>query len=196
MGLNARFRPNDKNHDAGYYRGKEEERRAPSPLAEEEKMSRIKDLQKRVHRELESMGDYERYAKAMDHLHGVSFAAAIIAKRRGEDEELAAMAGLLHDLFAYKRGSYEDHAHLGADYVRKLLEKLELTTPEENEIICSAIRHHSDKDIRNSPMDEVLKDADVLHHTLDDPTKEVKEHERERYANLCREFGILEKHPQ
>ena len=122
--------------------------------------------------------------------HGVSFAAVMIARKRGEDPELAAMAGLLHDVFAYKRGSYDDHAHLGAKYVRKLLEKMELTTPEETEIICSAIWHHSDKDVVDSPMDEVLKDADVLHHTLDDPTKEVKEHERERYIRLCREFGM------
>ena len=153
-------------------------------------MSRIKDLQKKVHKELETMEDYGRYAKAMDHLHGVSFAAVMIAKKRGEDPELAAMAGLLHDVFAYKRGSYDDHAHLGSEYIRKLLEKMELTTPEETEIICSAIWHHSDKDVVDSPMDEVLKDADVLHHTLDDPTKEVKEHERERYISLCREFGM------
>ena len=153
-------------------------------------MSRIKDLQKKVHKELETMKDYGRYAKAMDHLHGVSFAAVMIAKKRGENPELAAMAGLLHDVFAYKRGNYDDHAHLGAEYIRKLLEKTELTTPEETEIICSAIWHHSDKDVVDSPMDEVLKDADVLHHTLDDPTKEVKEHERERYISLCREFGM------
>ena len=153
-------------------------------------MSRMKDLQKQIHRELEKMGDYYKYAKAMNHLHGVSFAAVIIAKKRGQNPELAAMAGLLHDVFAYKRGSYEDHAHLGAAYVRKLLEKAELTTPEETEIICSAIWHHSDKEVIDSPMDEVLKDADVLHHTLDDPTREVKEHERDRYENLCREFGL------
>ena len=153
-------------------------------------MSRIKELQKRVHRELEGMGDSDRFTKAMNHLHGVSLSAVIIARKRGEDPELAAMAGLLHDVFAYKRGSYEDHAHLGAAYVRKLLEKAELTTPEETEIICSAVWHHSDKDVIDSPMDEVLKDADVLHHTLDDPTKEVKEHERDRFENLCREFGL------
>ena len=39
-------------------------------------------------------------------------------------------------------------------------------------------------------MDEVLKDADVIHHSLGDPTKEVKEHEKERYEKLCREFGF------
>ena len=154
-------------------------------------MSRIKELQKQIHKELETIHDYDKYAKAMDHLHGVSLAAVIIAKKRGLDPELAAMAGLLHDLFAYKRGSYDDHAHLGADYVRKLLEKTGLTTPEETEILCSAIWHHSDKDVTDSPMDEVLKDADVMHHTLDDPTREVKEHEKERYAKLCAEFGIM-----
>ncbi len=42
----------------------------------------------------------------------------------------------------------------------------------------------------DSPMDEVLKDADVIHHSLGDPTKEVKEHEKVRYEKLCREFGF------
>ena len=74
----------------------------------------------------------------------------------------------------------------------ELLEKAGLTTPEETEIICSAIWHHPDKDVVDSPMDEVLKDADVLHHTLDDPTGGALKHERERYENLCREFGLGE----
>lgn len=153
-------------------------------------MSRIKDLQKQVHRVLDKMDDSDKRAKAVAHLHGVSLAAVMIAKRRGEDPELAAMAGLLHDLYAYKSGSYDDHARLGADYARKLLEKMELTTPEETKIICSAIWHHDGKAEVDSPMDEVLKDADVIHHSLGDPTKEVKEHERERYGRLCKEFGF------
>ena len=155
-------------------------------------MSRIKDLQKRVHRELKDLEGGEKTAKAVSHLHGVSLAAAILAKKRGLDPEIAAMAGLLHDVYAYKSGSYDDHAHLGADYARKLLKKAEVTTPGETEIICSAIWHHSDKDIADSPMDEVLKDADVLHHCLDDPAAEVKEHERERFARLCAELGMGE----
>lgn len=153
-------------------------------------MSRIKDLQKQVHRVLDKMDDGDKRAKAVAHLHGVSLAAVMIAKRRGEDPELAAMAGLLHDLHAYKSGSYDNHARLGAEYARKLLEKLELTTPEETDIICSAIWHHDNKAETDSAMAEVLKDADVIHHTLADPTKEVKEHEWERYEKLCREFGM------
>ncbi len=153
-------------------------------------MSRIKDLQKRVHKILKDMDDNQKRAGAIAHLHGVSLAAVMIAKKRGENPELAAMAGLLHDLYAYKSGSYDDHAHKGADFAREVLEDLKITNKEETDIICSAIRHHDGKDQTDSPMDEVLKDADVIHHSLGDPTKEVKEHEKVRYEKLCREFGL------
>ena len=159
-------------------------------LQESIRMSRIKELQKQVHIVFEKIEENDKRAKAAAHLHGVSLAAVMIAKKRGENPEVAAMAGLLHDLYAYKSGSYDDHAHRGAEYARKLLGKMKLTTPEETDVICSAIWHHGDKDTVNAPMDEVLKDADVIHHSLADPTKEVKEQERERYIRLCEEFGM------
>ena len=61
-------------------------------------MSRIKDLQKQVYKILEKMDDPEKQMKAMSHLHGVALAAAVLAKKRGEDAELATMAGMMHDL--------------------------------------------------------------------------------------------------
>lgn len=155
-------------------------------------MSRIKDLKKQVHRVLEKIEDEDRRLKAVSHLHGVALAAAVLAKKRGEDAELATMAGLLHDLYAYKSGSYDDHARLGADYARKLLEKLEITTPEETDVVCAAIWHHDDKAEVDGPLDEILKDADVLDHSLSDPTKEVKPHEQARYAKLCGELGFAD----
>ena len=154
-------------------------------------MSRIKDLQKKVHKVLsKSMEDNQKLASAVAHLHGVSLAAVMIAKKRGEDPELAAMAGLLHDLYAYRSGSYDDHAHRGAEYAKEVLMDLGITDERETEIICSAIYHHDSKDVVDSPMDEVLKDADVIHHTLGDPTKEVKEKEKTRYERLCAEFEM------
>ena len=39
-------------------------------------------------------------------------------------------------------------------------------------------------------MDEILKDADVIHHSLGDPTKEIKPHELARYNRLCIEFDF------
>ena len=106
-----------------------------------EQMSRIKDLQKRVHKILKDNMD-------------------------------------------------DDHAHKGADYAREVLKDLGITNEDETDIICSAIWHHDSKAEIDSPMDEVLKDADVIHHSLGDPTKEVKEHEKVRYEQLCREFGF------
>ncbi len=155
-------------------------------------MSRIKDLQKQVHKVLEKMEDEDKRLKAISHLHGVALAAAVLAKKRGEDAELATMAGLLHDLYAYKSGSYDDHARLGAEYARKLLEKLALTTPEETNVICSAIRHHDSKAEVDGPLDEILKDADVIDHSLSDPTKEVKAHEAARFGKLCAELGLAD----
>lgn len=153
-------------------------------------MGRVKDLQKQVHKVLKNMEDNQKRAGAIAHLHGVSLAAVMIAEKRGEDPELAAMAGLLHDLYAYKSGSYDDHAHKGAEYARELLTKMEITTADETETICSAIWHHDSKDAVDAPMDEVLKDADVIHHSLGDPTKEIKAHEQARFSRLCEEFGL------
>ena len=113
-------------------------------------------------------------------------------KKRGENEELAAMAAMLHDMHAYMSGSYNDHAYLGADLARKILNELQLTNEEETDMICSAIYHHDDKLIVDAPFDEVLKGADVIHHTLNDPDKPIKEKEQKRYDLLCQEFGLRE----
>ncbi|MBP3242138.1 MAG: HD domain-containing protein, partial [Oribacterium sp.] len=108
-------------------------------------MSRLKELRAYVDKKLNKIDDEDKRISATAHLYGVSLAAQILAKKRGLDPELAAMAGMLHDMQAYKTGSYDDHAHLGAELARKILGKLELTTPEETDIICSAIYHHDDK---------------------------------------------------
>lgn len=153
-------------------------------------MSRLKELRKYVDSELNKMEDEEKRNSAIVHLYGVSLAAAMIAKKRGLDPELASMAAMLHDLHAYKTGSYDDHAHKGADLARKILGELKLTDDEETETICSAIYHHDDKLVTDDPMDEVLKDADVIHHSMNDLSKPVKEKEQARFKKLCAEFGM------
>ena len=100
------------------------------------------------------------------------------------------MAAMLHDLHAYKSGSYDDHAHKGADLAREILAELKLTDEQETETICSAIYHHDDKLVTDGPMDEVLKDADVIHHCMNDLSKAIKEKEQARFADLCKEFGF------
>ena len=153
-------------------------------------MGRLKDLRMYVENELNKMDDPGRRNSALVHLYGVSLAATMIARKRGLDPELASMAAMLHDLHAYKSGSYDDHAHKGAELARKILGELKLTDEVETEQICSMIYHHDDKLSADSPMDEVLKDADVIHHCMNDLSKEIKEKERKRFESLCQEFGM------
>ena len=153
-------------------------------------MGRLKELRKYVDNELNRMEDVDKRTSAIVHLYGVSLAATILAKKRGLDEELAAMAAMLHDMHAYKTGSYDDHAHKGADLAREILGELKLTDEAETDMICSAIYHHDDKLVTDDPMDEVLKDADVIDHCLKDSSKSVKEKEQARYDKLCAEFGM------
>lgn len=153
-------------------------------------MSRLKELRRIVDAELNRMEDIDKHNGAINHLYGVSLAATMIAKKRGLDPELAAMAAMMHDLAAYKSGSYEDHAHRGAELARGILGELGLTDEKETETICSAIYHHDDKLVVDGPMDEVLKDADVIHHCMNDLSKAVKDKEKARFEALCREFGM------
>ena len=154
-------------------------------------MGRLGDLRTIVERELNKMPDLSKRDAALIHLNGVSLAAVLVAEKRNLDPELPAMAGLLHDMAAYLSGSYDDHAHRGAELAKTYLEELGSTTQEENEIIVSMIWHHDDKDVIDSDWDEVLKDADVIHHCFQDPSKPIKAKEQARYDALKKEFGLF-----
>ena len=136
-------------------------------------MSRLKELRNYVDKELDKIPDSDKRTGAIAHLYGVSLAATMIAMKRHLDWELLSMAAMLHDLHAYKTGSYEDHAHKGAELARDILNELKLTYEAETEIICSAIYHHDDK-----------------LHCLNDLSKMVKEKEQARFDKLCKEFGL------
>jgi len=157
---------------------------------EEATLGRLKELRKYVDAEINKIEDADKRTSAIAHLYGVSLAATMIAKKRGLDPEIASMAAMLHDLHAYKTGSYDDHAHKGADLAREILGELGLTDGTETDMICSAIYHHDDKLVVDAPMDEVLKDADVIHHCMNDLSKPIKEKEQARFDKLCAEFGM------
>lgn len=117
--------------------------------------------------------------------------------------ELAVTAGLLHDVCTYKLNDSVNHAHKGAVMAREILKdlgrysnfswKTEYQSPfsdEEIEQICQAIYNHSSKGQVDAPLDEVLKDADVLQHCLFDPTDSIPKNERVRYEQLKKELGL------
>lgn len=151
-------------------------------------MDRITCVQLYVNRLLDTITDAHEHRTAAVHLYGVAGNAALLAIRRGLDPELAAAAGLLHDISTYATGERKNHAGRSAAMARTCMKGSGLFTQEEMDAICSAIAHHSDKDKQQAPLDEVLKDADVMHHCLHNPSQPPNEKEAERYAQLLDEF--------
>jgi len=152
--------------------------------------NRIETLRNYIDKVILNVSDHEERRIAYVHLYGVSYFCTLIALRRGEDAELATMAGMLHDIYTYKCSYSIDHAEKGAVLAREVLTELQITSPAETDLICSAIHNHSDKSGTYSAFDEVLIDADVIQHCLYDFTKPIAEHEKERFGKLVKEFEL------
>ena len=143
---------------------------------------RIEAVREIVSGLLEQVPNVSLRASGYVHMFGVAEACVLLAMRRGEDIELAAAAGYLHDIATYATGNAVDHAHRGAEMAKQILQ-------EEIGKICQAIFFHSDKKMENGPLEEILKDADVLQHCLFDPGY-VANKEKDRFKKLKKELGI------
>ncbi|WP_055668573.1 HD domain-containing protein [Desnuesiella massiliensis] len=153
-------------------------------------MNRIEILRKYLDEIILNMKDVEERRCAYVHLYGVAQFCTLIALKRGENAELATMAGMLHDIYSYAKMDTKDHAHKGAALAREILTLLQITNDDETKMICDAIYNHSEKEAIHSDFSEVLKDADVFQHCLYNPMFEIKAHEKNRYEKLKAEFGI------
>lgn len=154
-------------------------------------MNRVEKLRNYIDEILLNMIDNEERRCAYVHLYGVAQYAALLALKRGEDAELATMAGMLHDIYTYAKMDSKDHAHKGAILAREILIDLDITTGDETDMICNAIYNHSDKITMHTEFTELLKDADVLQHILYNTSFEIYENEIARYENLKKELLII-----
>ena len=125
------------------------------------------------------------------HLYGVSATCVFLAKKRGLDEELCAVAGMLHDISSYRLGDHTDHGRLSAAEAEGILAELGCFTNDEISQISNAIARHCAKDETDGSMAEVLKDADVLQHHLYNPGLKVSH--GHRLERIMAELG-LERH--
>ena len=153
--------------------------------------NRVELLRQRIDEVILRMTDALERRCAYVHLYGVAQACALIALKRGENVELATMAGMLHDYYMYIFMDAEKHAEKGAVFVKSVLEEWQLTAPEETALICSAIRNHSAKGQRHGAFDEILIDADVMQHWLYNAKAPIMPHESERAHSLMKEFGLI-----
>jgi len=147
-------------------------------------------ITKQVDKIIDKIEKYPIRREAFVHLHGVSECARLIAYKRGLNDELLSVAGLLHDLFRYNEDQQKDHARLGSELAKKLLKDTNVYKKKEIDKICTAIFFHSTKEIKHSKFDEALKDADVLHHFVMEPWKNVGKQKDKRLKKLKREFKL------
>ena len=121
----------------------------------------------------------ERRQKAYIHLFGTA-----------QNAELAQISGLLHDYRKYLTGVDEKHAEESADAVMPILAKTGLFSVCEIGNITRAIANHSDKENVGLPLDEVLKDADILQHVLQNTTLPIRDKYEKRFEKLKKEFSL------
>jgi HD superfamily phosphodiesterase len=124
------------------------------------------------------------------HLYGVSVNCALLALKRGLDMELAQVAGMLHDISTYQRSDGTDHDRFSAQAAEGLLGELGLFSQPEVDAIYGAILHHRAKLEVHAPLDELLKDADALHHYLYNPGFEQAAKDEARIAAVLAELGV------
>lgn len=96
------------------------------------------------------------------HAAGTARLGQLIALKRDLDLEASFIIGVLHDYGRIITGTKKDHARMGSRFVREYLTGSGNFTPEETEIIVQAVANHSLKGEVGSPLEELIKDADVL----------------------------------
>ena len=153
-------------------------------------MDRLELVRQVVDEVLRQQPDQEERRCGFVHLYGVALAATWLALVRGQDPQLCAVAGMLHDIWSYKVRVHPDHAHLSAGEAERILSDLACFTPDEIARIGQAIAHHSAKDQVHGELDELLKDADVLQHYLYNPALPIHPRTYERVPNILLELGL------
>lgn len=130
-------------------------------------MNRIFRVQSKL---LEEIANYEKlgierdYPIAWEKIHMASCAAIgqILANKRQVDTELAAIACSLHDYGRIVTGKQTNHAENGYEPLKAFLATCDDFSAEEIEALARAAKHHSNKHEVGTPLEEIVKDADVL----------------------------------
>lgn len=130
-------------------------------------MKKILRLQSALLKEIDK---YEKLVTERSHfidwerVHIVSCAKIcyMLAEKRGIDPILASAAGACHDYGRIITGKQENHAQAGYLPVQGFLHDTGLFSDREINQIATAVKNHSKKAEIGTPLEEIVKDADVL----------------------------------
>jgi len=135
-------------------------------------------------RERELSLDYE-----YDHIQSAVKYARMLARKRGIDPDLAAVAAAVHNIGRIVTGKREGHAEAGYLPAKIFLRQTGLFTPEEIEQIAQAVRCHSSKGTGGSRLEEPVKDVDVFDRYCAG-LELTRQHDLARLARIRRELNF------
>ncbi|MEY8295330.1 MAG: HD domain-containing protein [Emergencia timonensis] len=140
----------------------------------EVKLNQVIDQQEGKVSERDETLDWERI-----HMASSARCAWLLAMQRGIEPELAACAAAVHDYGRILTGKQKNHAEAGYEPVKRFLKEVGTFHEEEIEIIAHAVKNHSLKTEIGSPIEEIVKDADVIDcyqygYPFDRPEKEAR----------------------
>src|SRR4030042_5306539 len=94
-------------------------------------MDRLELVRQAVDEVLRQQPDQEERRGGFVQLYGVALSATWLAMKRGQDPQMCAVAGMLHDIWSYKVRVHPDHARLSAGEAERILTELACFTPDE-----------------------------------------------------------------
>lgn len=130
-------------------------------------MKRLLRLQSQLLREIEK---YEKLVPERDkfidwervHMASCARLGYLLAMERGVDPDMASFACAVHDYGRIITGKQKGHAEAGYEPVQEFLQRTGLFQEEEIKEIALAVKNHSKKGETGTPLEEIVKDADVL----------------------------------
>lgn len=142
---------------------------------------------------------YEKYANiynkelrtaAITHTAQVDVCITQLAMARNLNIELAKISALLHDFAQFTENCpHDEHARLSSILANKYLTETHLFKTSEIDDICFAIAQHSQKEDYDSPLAELLKDADLLARFFENPTKEIPDKRKQRLLDAAADLS-------
>lgn len=130
-------------------------------------MNRIFTLQQAILRMIDEHQDTDRNGSPpldWERIHMISCAKVgyMLAAERGLDPVLSSCACAVHDFGRILTGSQVNHGEAGALPVQEFLRETGLFAEEEIVLISLAVANHSKKGEVGSPLEELVKDADLI----------------------------------
>ncbi|MHA7584229.1 CHAP domain-containing protein [Paenibacillus vandeheii] len=159
-------------------------------MISEEKLKRVELVRALVLETLHIIENTSKKEEALVNLFGVSSFASLLAIRREQSSEIAAIAGLLHDFYFYKTGIKCFPGPNSADSVRPILRSTQIFTDEELSVILRAIFYQNDKHRVHGPYEEIIKDAILIQMYVQNPGYHFSKVEINRLQIVFVELGI------